>query len=156
MAIPQSQTTLKSYFETGDVPTQAEFAELIDTMFALYQDAIDSADAAQAAADAAEAAALAGAAKAIVSATYNAGWTIIGNDLNVDSITIVGGSVRVTFTEAFADANYVVVASVYGTVAFSSGALAITSVTQATGNVALTLNGTAGLGARLSLAIYKP
>lgn len=39
MPIPQSQSILKSYFETGDFPTQAQFAEFIDTMFFLYQDA---------------------------------------------------------------------------------------------------------------------
>jgi len=32
MAI-QDKTTLKSFFETGDVPTQAQFADLIDTIF---------------------------------------------------------------------------------------------------------------------------
>lgn len=29
----QDQTTLKSYFETGDVPTESQFADLIDTVF---------------------------------------------------------------------------------------------------------------------------
>ncbi len=31
----QSITTLKSYFETGDVPTQSQFIDVFDTMFAL-------------------------------------------------------------------------------------------------------------------------
>lgn len=34
----QSSTTLKSYFETGDVPTEAQFAELIDS----YQNKVDN------------------------------------------------------------------------------------------------------------------
>jgi hypothetical protein len=33
MAIPQTQSNLKSYFNTGDQPTEAQFGELIDTMF---------------------------------------------------------------------------------------------------------------------------
>ena len=31
----QSSNTLKSYFQTGDIPTQNQFSDLIDTMFAL-------------------------------------------------------------------------------------------------------------------------
>jgi hypothetical protein len=31
--VPQTQTVLKSYFQTGNVPTQNNYAELIDTMF---------------------------------------------------------------------------------------------------------------------------
>lgn len=31
--VPQTQTTLKSYFQTGLRPSQAQYAELIDTMF---------------------------------------------------------------------------------------------------------------------------
>ena len=37
----QNRTTLKSYFETGDVPTQAQFADLIDSMFNWANDNID-------------------------------------------------------------------------------------------------------------------
>lgn len=31
--VPQTQTILKSYFQTGSVPTSTNYAELIDTMF---------------------------------------------------------------------------------------------------------------------------
>ena len=44
MAI-QDKTTLKSYFETDDTPTQAQFVDLIDTLLALTSDnttAVDS------------------------------------------------------------------------------------------------------------------
>lgn len=43
MSLPTA-STLKSYFETGARPTAAQFAELIDTVFALYQDAVHHAD----------------------------------------------------------------------------------------------------------------
>lgn len=33
MAVPPTKDTIKSYFETGDVPTQAQFGELIDTSY---------------------------------------------------------------------------------------------------------------------------
>ena len=32
-SIPQTQTVLKSYFQSNSIPTQAQYAELIDTMF---------------------------------------------------------------------------------------------------------------------------
>jgi hypothetical protein len=32
----QTKTVLKSYFETGDKPTQAQFADLIDSLFTPY------------------------------------------------------------------------------------------------------------------------
>jgi len=46
--IPQTQSVLKSYFQTGLVPTQAQFAELIDTMFFEYQNMQSNVDDAQA------------------------------------------------------------------------------------------------------------
>ncbi len=51
MAIPQSEATLLSYFETGDKPTQAQFEEFIRTMFYLYNAMLAAAAAAQAAAE---------------------------------------------------------------------------------------------------------
>lgn len=30
-------TTLKSYFETGDTPTEAQFIDLMDTLFSMVQ-----------------------------------------------------------------------------------------------------------------------
>jgi len=34
----ESRTTLKTYFETGDTPTQAQFANLIDSFYSLVSD----------------------------------------------------------------------------------------------------------------------
>lgn len=42
------RATLKSYFETGDTPNQAQFAALVDTMFDLTQSLTDAAEAAAA------------------------------------------------------------------------------------------------------------
>lgn len=49
MPIP-TREELKEYFETGDTPTQAQFAEFIDAVYDLAQQAQDAADAAAAAA----------------------------------------------------------------------------------------------------------
>lgn len=54
MPIP-TRETLKAYFETADVPTQAQFAALIDAAFDLAQEANDKSDAAVATANAAAA-----------------------------------------------------------------------------------------------------
>lgn len=45
MPIP-TRETIKAYFETGDVPTQVQFAALIDAVYDLSQQANDNADAA--------------------------------------------------------------------------------------------------------------
>lgn len=55
MPIP-TRAELKAYFETGDHPTEAQFAALVDAIYDLVQGATDVADAA--AADAADAVAL--------------------------------------------------------------------------------------------------
>lgn len=34
--------TLKNYFKTGNIPTESNFADLVDTMFALQDDMIKS------------------------------------------------------------------------------------------------------------------
>jgi hypothetical protein len=51
MAIPQDQNTLRSYFVNGAKPDQTKFWEFIDTMFALYGEAIDGGNALSAMAD---------------------------------------------------------------------------------------------------------
>ena len=33
----QTKTTLKSYFNTGDKPTEAQFADLIDSCYSLFE-----------------------------------------------------------------------------------------------------------------------
>lgn len=113
MAIPQSQATLKSYFETGDMPSQAQFAELIDTMFYLYNEVVaSSAAAASDAADALDAVNNYGP-KVLAKFTSNgATVTLTAGSLNVASVTKVAGSgvgpftYRITFTTAFASGAY--------------------------------------------------
>lgn len=51
MPIPQTQNILRSYFENGKKPDESQFWEFIDTMYVLYQQAVDAADALQAVAD---------------------------------------------------------------------------------------------------------
>lgn len=51
MPVPYTATQLKARFETGDVPTQQDFADLIDTVFHMSQQALDQADAAVALAE---------------------------------------------------------------------------------------------------------
>jgi hypothetical protein len=108
MPIPETQTNLKSFFETGDLPTQAQFAELIDTMFYLYNDAKDSADAATAVAAAAVASAEAVSAPVIVQFT-NDEFTnaIVGLATGVASVVNIGAyNFRVTFTTPFLNTLY--------------------------------------------------
>ncbi len=108
--VPQSQATLKSYFETGDKPSQAQFAEVIDTMFWYINDLnARTAAAEQAAADAARAAAT-----VLLKASFAAGtktWNI-SDQVRVASVVVVDPQAvqlvhRVTFSgNPFANANY--------------------------------------------------
>ncbi|HMJ90859.1 MAG TPA: hypothetical protein VK530_13645 [Candidatus Acidoferrum sp.] len=111
----QDITTLKSYFQTGDQPTQAQFGDVFDTMFALYQEAIDTAEAA----DDAVAAFIAGGvlAKAFVNSSV-AAPPVVADSFNVDTVTSIstgGGlrTVRITFDTPFADTNYTFIATAY-------------------------------------------
>ena len=54
VTVPQTQSNLLSYFQTGDTPTQDQFEELIRTMFHMYQQAVTAAEEAAASAAAAE------------------------------------------------------------------------------------------------------
>jgi hypothetical protein len=118
MPIPQDQTVLKSYFETGDTPTQAQFAELIDTMFALVQAAQNTANAAQATANSLAASG----ALAKVFATVKAdGPPVLEDGFGVSSVTSQALSsgqrtVRINFTTPRADNHYTIaVRAVAGT-----------------------------------------
>ncbi len=51
MPVPYTAAELKARFETGDTPTQQDFADLIDTVFHMAQQAQDQADAAVALAE---------------------------------------------------------------------------------------------------------
>lgn len=104
--IPQTETILKSYFETGDKPVQQEFEELIGTMF--YYDAL-ALNAADAASDlATEAIALA----PVCLLKYTVSGGTINAQRNVASVALIssGGfdAWRITWTNPFADANYIV------------------------------------------------
>lgn len=131
MPIPESAATLKSYFQTGDKPTQAQFADFIDTMYALFQEAIDTAEAAEAAVTALTSSGFL--AKAFANTTA-AAPPVVAESAGIASITSIslgGGqrTIRITFTTAFADTNYT-----YVVTALSAGTS--TAVTQVTKNVA--------------------
>lgn len=108
MPIPESQATLKSFFETGDKPTQAQFAELIDTMFYLYQAAQTAANAAVVTANAAMAAT--GLAMFSAPAVGGLGAAVVPDQQqNISSITYIGAQVyRVTFVTPFINLRYLV------------------------------------------------
>lgn len=104
--IPQTETILKSYFETGDKPLQLEFEELIGTMF--YYDAL-ALNAADAAADlATEAISLA----PVCLLKYTVLGATINAQRNVASVAKIstGGfdAWRITWTNPFADEHYIV------------------------------------------------
>lgn len=116
VVIPQSEVILRSHFETGDKPTQDQFAEFIGTMFYLAQRAQDTADAALAVA----ALARARAPLVLVSATYPGSGADYNMDqrLNVDTVQAsgsVGGDrvIRVSFTEALPSTAYVVLVTLF-------------------------------------------
>lgn len=105
---------MKSYFETADVPTQAQFAAVIDAMYDMAQEATDTAQ--QAVDDLAAALALRpdyfpvlAMCKFTRTATPNgntfaptANTNASASVLNVDS----SGLLRITFDVALADTNY--------------------------------------------------
>jgi|GEM_PF-5949554 hypothetical protein len=108
--IPQTQLTLQSYFQTGDVPTQAQYLELIGTMFYLYNALNTSVNNAVAQINAATAAIEAIAPQVLVRFTAlvpaSTPPAIIGAATNVASITNVADKNRLTFTVPFANTNY--------------------------------------------------
>jgi len=114
-AVPQTETILKSYFETGDQPTQTQFEEFIGTMFYLYQLAQNTAVQASDNADDA----VSHAPLAMVTARYVSGTAYtLDSQQNIASIQTrrVSDSVldnvgnlklRFNFTTPIVDANYV-------------------------------------------------
>ncbi len=161
MPIPETQANLKSFFETGDIPNQTQFASLIDTMFYNDQDAKNVAN--QAATDAAAAvAALASkGAKVILSAQFvtGTGW-VIRYSVGVSGLS--GGSataLTVTFTAGtFANANYAVFTGVSWGVSVLTSAANVTIqatpiFTPAAANIVLAFP-TAPANGRLYLAIF--
>jgi hypothetical protein len=111
--VPQTAAGLKAYFQTGLIPTAEQFAEFIDTMYYLYTEIVDAANAAAASAAAAQ---LAAQDTPIVSCYIN--WpggagtqTLQGVSKNVASIAFsstIGAynSVQINFTNAMANTYY--------------------------------------------------
>lgn len=115
MPIP-TRAELKAFFETGDQPTQAQFAELIDAIYDLVQGAQDTADAAETAA-AAAVAAVKVPVKAFIRfkclTTVSPGpyhQTYRNHGITLASVQLTGASALYTFTfdDAEADVNYTV------------------------------------------------
>lgn len=123
--VPQTQSTLKSYFVSNAIPTQAQYAELIDTMFwyvsAIYTNSI------AAKASAAQAGAAYQAAQEIVFTGTIGGVSITyTNGYNVSSVSVTnsiyssGGNdyytvyLTVNFTSALQGTNYIVNGSAPG------------------------------------------
>src|SRR5271165_3076897 len=111
--VPQTATILKSYFQTGNFPTAEQFAEFVDTMFYLYNDALN-----QAQTDATNAlnTALAGEPNVIAAFTLGLGFAgpgpaLVGSTVGVASWNAINQSgIQVTlvvnFTKPFANLNY--------------------------------------------------
>src|SRR5262245_57367129 len=111
----QTQTVLKSYFQHGDVPSESQFVELIDTMFELFANAQAIASSAVATANAAAAAAP----KALLKHVTNVG---VQFSTNLEAPTVTWqGSVQpfywqlvLEFTTPLAHGNYVVMGQADG------------------------------------------
>jgi len=115
-SVPQLESILKSYFETGDQPNQTQFEEFIGTLFALYVDAKTTAN--EAAADAADA--VSHAPMAMVAAHYVSGTSYVldaqSNVASIETRNISGSALsdvgnrklRVNFTAPLASVDYVI------------------------------------------------
>jgi hypothetical protein len=137
--IPQTQTVLQSYFQTGDMPSQDQFDELIGTMFYLFNESVSNA--AAAAASAAAAAASAALLPISASLTLTSGTVVSlagANGIASAAVAVVSASYRVTltFTGAFANTNYKVFFRLPVT---GIGAAGVTIFSQATGNCVISI-----------------
>lgn len=119
ITIPQTQTVLLSYFQTGDEPTANQFAELIGTMFYLYQEMLNASAQTQTLATATQALVNGSLPRAYLSAkiaSVGAGnivvWTL-NKSLNIASVSganFTENATYVTFNNPFPDTNYNVIA----------------------------------------------
>lgn len=124
MPVPFTAAQIKAWFETADVPTQQQFADFVDTMFHMVQQANDTADAAVALAE------LASQCFGLVTFTYNHSS---GSTLNltvnrvqdcafaasavfstVGSYRKVAATLTITPTANFTDTNYAALLSFEG------------------------------------------
>lgn len=140
VTVPQTESTLLSYFQTGDTPTQNQFEELIRTFFHIAQQATDAAEMATAAAATVQpyAARVFGAVR-ITGYGPPLTYTVIhtfGCAISVTYPAFNSPLLTATFTTAFANANYVVCAHVtdasdavtkrfYGVITRAAGSLQI-------------------------------
>ena len=139
MPIP-TRAELKAYFETGDHPTQAQFAALIDAIYDLAQQNSDDAAAAVASADAAVATVAAKTPKAVAKVRYHSAQWVV--DLQVGCTVALSGTQKrtmvLTFTTAMPDTIYLVEVE-SGTSAHEGGLKgAITA--QTTASISVTLD----------------
>lgn len=152
--MPLTRAALKALFETGDVPSQANYADLIDTFFDIVQEANDAA--AAAAADAADALAIVEARAARCFGLLKAVDVGLGNDYAVDNVVgatiVLSGTdkrtVTVTFDEDLGDTKYTVLTSNENV-----GAPTVTSKTS--GVIVFTLPLDPGDTARFNFAIFR-
>ncbi|HWY74823.1 MAG TPA: hypothetical protein VN281_04365 [Verrucomicrobiae bacterium] len=108
--IPQTQNILQSYFQTGDVPNQAQYLELIGTMFYYISQLNNSFNTAQTLINNAVTAIQQVAPQVIAGFNTGSGApTLIGgggDQTNVASVTFIGPNYRITFTTPFGNATY--------------------------------------------------
>lgn len=123
ITVPQTVANLLNYFRTGNTPTQDQFEELIRTAFNQYQEAIDTATAASDLVNTT----LGNYAKekvkamAIFKVNMDLSITVL-QTWNVSGVAFSGTAtnLRVSFTAAFADANYVALVTGGGNAALTS------------------------------------
>lgn len=116
ITVPQTLQNLLGYFQAGDKPNADQFEELIRTCFYQYQESLDTAQATLDMVTAALAAAEKRTAKALCFASFNSGtnaYTLV-HGYNILSVGHGATGMRVNFTNAFADANYLVLPSIQG------------------------------------------
>lgn len=133
--IPQTQSVLLSYFQTGDEPSQDQFAEFIGTMFYLYQATLNQATAAAASAAAAVAAAQASGPLAYCRCILNTlqDFTITKNSniASVAGVNVVGVPITFTFTTPLPDTKYV-------PLVYLNGVLSTLAITKNLDSIVLT------------------
>ena len=122
MPVPFTATQIKAWFETADVPTQQQFADLVDTMFHMVQQANDTADAAVALAE------LASQCFGLVTFTYVTGSVVSYTVNRVEGCSVavsytgsnvstyrqIALTITITPTDNFADTDYVALLSFEG------------------------------------------
>ncbi|HWD20520.1 MAG TPA: hypothetical protein VHB20_14705 [Verrucomicrobiae bacterium] len=123
----QTSTVLKGYFQTGATPTQDQFGDLIDTIFALF--------------NAASAQAQSVTPSALLQASWNGTVWTINSQINVTSI--VGnpstGS-TIVFATPYGNANYLCVGMFQGLdVPVNATAVRVMSLSQTTAHVVATM-----------------